>query len=684
METEKRSLPATAYKELPPGKTYTPFVPAKKIIPEADLRSILWGLGMSLFFTFSIAYLGLKVGTVPEAAIPIAILAVGLGYLYNRRSTILENVILQSIGSASGAIVAGAIFTIPALYILGLRTDVLKIFLSTFLGGCLGIFFLIPLRRYFVRDQHGKLPFPEATATTEILVSGESGGEQAKLLVAGVAVSMVYEFLAIAVRAWNELITFRFLGFAEKAAVKAKMVLKIDALSAFLGLGYVIGLRYNAVIVAGGLLTHLAFIPVVWFIGQHLTGPIYPGKLPISQMSEVQIFSTYVRNIGIGAIFMAGILGIIKSMPVMVRSLSVGFREIFRGKKGGVVSEVERTDRDLRMSTILLGLLATTAGLFFYFLWISNVKYAIFGVVICFVLSFLFTTVAAYAIAIVGTNPVSGMTLITIILSSVLLIGAGLSGTAGMAVALLIGAVVCTALSLSGSFITDLKIGYWLGATPRNQERFKFTGVLVASLTVGLAIFILDKAFSFQSGALAAPQANVMAAVIKSLMSHEPVTWALYGMGVFIALAVELAGAPTLAFALGMYLPLELTTPLLVGGFLSHLVKKSTKDEALSTARNNRGTLVASGFIAGGALVGIILAVLKILKVDHFISWGIPMLFQNGRWTDTQPRPWFNQYGEIISIIAFLILIGYVYLSARQAKAPETAGAKAPRKKGAK
>ncbi len=675
METEKRSLPASAYKELPAGQTYRPFVPAKNLIPEATLRSVLWGLGMSLFFTFSIAYLGLKVGTVPEAAIPIAILAVGLGYLYKRRNTILENVIIQSIGAASGAIVAGAIFTIPALYILGLPADVLKIFLSTFLGGCLGIFFLIPLRQYFCAQQHGKLPFPEATATTEILVSGESGGAQAKLLVTGVAVAMVYEFLAIAVRAWNENLTFRFLGFADKVAVKAKMVLKVDALSAFLGLGYVIGLRYNAVIVAGGLLSHLGFIPIVWFIGQHLGGAVYPGTVAISQMNEAQIFSTYVQKIGIGAIFMAGVLGIIKAMPVMVRSLSLGFREIFRGKKG-VGHEVERTNRDLRMSTILLGLLATTVGLFFYFLWISNVKYAIFGVLICFILSFLFTTVAAYAIAIVGTNPVSGMTLITIILSSVLLIGAGLSGTAGMAVALLIGAVVCTALALSGSFITDLKIGYWLGATPRNQERFKFAGVFVAALTVGLAIAILDRAFSFQSGALAAPQANLMAAVIKSLMSHEPVTWILYGMGVFIALTVELSGAPTLAFALGMYLPLALTTPLLVGGFIAHLVKKSTKDAELANLRNNRGTLIASGFIAGGALVGIILALLKIFKLDHLISWGIPMVLSNGRWVDGDPRPWFNRSGEIISLIAFLILIGYVYMSARQAKAPVAAASK--------
>jgi putative OPT family oligopeptide transporter len=353
----------------------------------------------------------------------------------------------------------------------------------------------------------------------------------------------------------------------------------------------------------------------------------------------------------------------------MVRSLSVGFREIFRGRKSGVV-EALRTDRDLRMSTILLGLLATTAGLFFYFLWISNLKYAVLGVVICFVLSFLFTTVAAYAIAIVGTNPVSGMTLITIILSSVLLIGAGLSGTAGMAVALLIGAVVCTALALSGSFITDLKVGYWLGATPRNQERFKFTGVLIAALTVGVAIFILDKAFSFQSGTLAAPQANVMAAVIKSLMSREPVTWVLYGLGAVVALGVELAAIPTLAFALGMYLPLELTTPLLVGGFVAHLVKKSTKDEELSNRRHNRGTLIASGFIAGGALVGIILAVLKILKVDHVISWGIPMILSHGSWIDGSAMPWYANYGEVISLAAFIILISYVYLSARRAKAP--------------
>ncbi len=668
METSKTSLPPEAYQELGPGQTYTPLVPADRVIPEVTTRSVLWGLFMALFFTFSIAYLGLKVGTVPEAAIPIAILAVGLGYTYKRRSTILENVILQSIGSASGAIVAGAIFTIPALYILGLPTDIVKIFLSTFLGGCLGILFLIPLRKYFCQDLHGKLPFPEATATTEILVTGESGGKQAWALILGIAVSGIYEFLAIGVRAWNELITFRFLPFMDSLAAKSKMVLKVDALSAFLGLGYVIGLRYNAIIVAGGLLSHFGFIPVVWFLGKNLGAPLYPGTVPIADMTEVQIFTSYVRNIGIGAIFMAGVLGIIKSMPVMVKSLSLGFREIFRGKAAGAAAEVPRTGRDIKMSTIILGLLATSVGLFLYFTWISNVKFALIGMLACIILSFLFTTVAAYAIAIVGTNPVSGMTLITIILSSVILIGAGLSGEQGMAVALLIGAVVCTALSLAGSFITDLKIGYWLGATPRNQERFKFTGVLVSALMVGVAIAILDRAFSFQSGTLAAPQANLMAAVIKSLMSREPVTWMLYGIGASVAIVAELAKVPPLPFALGMYLPLQLTTPLLVGGFISHLVKSSTKDKALAEKRYNRGTLVSSGFIAGGALMGIVLAVMKLLKIDHAVSLGIPMVLENGQWVDAAPRAWFASYGEIFSLAAFILLVGFVYFDAKRAK----------------
>lgn len=668
MDSRKETLPPEAYRPLAPGEKYRPLVPPEKIIPEVTTRSVLWGLAMALLFTFSMAYLGLKVGTVPEAAIPIAILAVGIGYTYSRKNTILENVIIQSIGAASGALVAGAIFTIPALFIIGLPIDIFKIFLSTFLGGCLGILFLIPLRRYFCVEQHGKLPFPEATATTEILVSSEGGKDQAKPLILGVVVASIYEFLAIGVRLWNEVITFRFIPFMDSLAEKTRMVLKIDALSAFLGLGYVIGFRYNAIIVAGGLLSHFAFIPVIWFLGQHFPQAVYPGTIPIGQMSEVEIFNTYVRNIGIGAIFMAGVISIIKSMPIMVKSFSLGFKEILKGKKGEEVTEIPRTERDLKMSTIIIGIGLTAIALFFYFLWISNLKFALIGVVICLLLSFLFTTVAANAIAIVGTNPVSGMTLITIILSSVILIGAGLSGQEGMAVALLIGAVVCTALSVSGSFITDLKIGYWIGATPRNQERFKFAGIFVSALTVGVAIFILDRAFSFQSGTLAAPQANLMAAVIKSMMSREPVTWLLYGVGAAVAIVAELSALPPLPLALGMYLPLHLTTPLLVGGFLSHLVKKSTRDKELGERRHNRGTLISSGFIAGGALMGIVLAVLKLAKLDHYVSLGIPMVLENGKWVDGQPASWFARYGEIISLVMFILLIAFVYRETKKEK----------------
>ncbi|MFQ6081774.1 MAG: OPT family oligopeptide transporter [Candidatus Aminicenantia bacterium] len=663
----KKTLPPEAYRELKPGEKYTPYVPSESKVAEITFRSVSWGLFMTLLFTFAAAYLGLKVGTVFEAAIPIAILAVGIGTWYSRKNTILENVIIQSIGAASGVIVAGAIFTLPALFILDLPVNFLMIFLSAFLGGCLGIFFLIPLRRYFCAEQHGKLPFPEATATTEILVTGETGGEQAKVLILSMIIGGIYDFIAIAVKLWNEMLTFQWIGFAQKIGEKARMILKIDALSAFLGLGYIIGLRYNAVIVAGGFLSHFAFIPLIWFLGQHLPNPIYPGTVPIAQMTEVDIFRTYVQKIGIGAIAMAGFLGIVKSMPVMIKSFSIGFREIFKGKKGTLTNPV-RTDTDLKMSTIIIGTLITTLCLFIYFFWISNnVKIAILGVLLCFVLAFLFTTVAAYAIAIVGTNPVSGMTLITLIISSVILIGAGLSGKEGMAVALLIGAVVCTALSLSGSFITDLKIGYWLGATPRNQERFKFSGVLVAALAIGVAIFLLDKAFSFKSGVLPAPQANLMATIIQSLMSREPVTWLLFGIGALVALVVEMSVVPTLAFALGMYLPLALTTPLLIGGLVSHFVKKSSKDEKIGNKRKERGTLIASGFIAGGALMGILLAVLKVAKVDRFISFGVPMIQEAGKWVEGTPATWYTNYGEIISLIAFIALCYYVYWDSKRA-----------------
>ncbi len=666
MEPTKKSLAPEAYRELKEGENYIPFVPADSVTPEVTGRSLFIGALMAFVFTFAAAYLGLKVGQVFEAAIPIAILAVGIKFLYRRRSTILENVIIQSIGAASGVVVAGAIFTTPALFILDLNPKFLYIFISAFLGGCLGVFFLIPLRKYFCVEQHGKLPFPEATATTEILVSGEAGGAQAKVLVMSMLVGGIYDFLSTSMKLWNEMITFQWISFASRLKDKARMVLKIDALSALFGLGYIVGLRYSSVIVAGSFLSNLIIIPLIWKFGQNFSGIVSPGTIPISEMTESAIFRTYAQKIGIGAIATAGFIGIIKYLPIMMRAFSIGFKEIFKGKSS--TGNVERTQQDLKMSTIIVGLILTILSLFIFFSYISGPKIAIIGVLLVMLLSFLFTTVAAYAIAIVGTNPVSGMTLVTLIISSIVLISAGLSGRSGMAIALLMGSAVCTALAVSGGFITDLKIGYWLGATPRNQQRFKFLGILVSALIVGAVIFLLDKAYPFKSGALPAPQANLMAAIISSLMSKEPIPWFLYGMGALIALMIEMTKVPTLAFALGMYIPMELNTPLFIGGLVSYLLKKSSKDESVANARVDRGTLIASGFIAGGALMGVLGAVLKIFNFDRVISIGIPFIFKDGRWVEGNPAQWYLDYGEIISLIFFVLLSAWVFREARKAK----------------
>jgi len=671
VENQVKGLPANAYKELAPGEQYIPYVPSEKIIEEITTRSVGIGVIMALIFTFAAAYSGLKVGQVMEAAIPIAILAVGISGFFKRRNTISENVIIQSIGAASGVVVAGAIFTTPALFILDLQPKFTHIFLSAFCGGVIGILFLVPLRRFFCAEQHGKLPFPEATATTNILVAGEAGGAQARVLVWSAIIGGLYDFLATTVRAWNELLQFQWLSIGKKLAQDARMVLKINSVSFIFGLGYIIGLRYSAVIVAGSLLSTFVIIPLIWHFGKNIPVAVYPGTVPIANMDEFMIFRTYAQKIGIGAIAAAGFIGIIKSLPIIIKSFSIGFKELFGKRKQSL--EYKRTDLDVRMSTILIGIVAIMLVLFLFFMSLSNLKTAIIGVLVCMILSFLFTTVAAYAIAIVGTNPVSGMTLVTLILTSVILLGTGLSGKSGMAVALLIGSVVCTALSVSGGFITDLKIGYWLGTTPRNQERFKFLGILVAAICVGISIYLLNIAYPFKEGQLPAPQANLMATIISSLMSREPIPWLLYGIGVCVALLVECAKVPTLAFALGMYLPIELNTPLFFGGLVAYLVQKSSKDAVISEKRWHKGTLIASGFLAGGALMGVVGAILKWLQyagisIYSKISLGIPLIFKDGKWVEGEPTQWYQNYGEIISLIMFVILAIYVYYDAKRAK----------------
>jgi len=653
MEEQKeiQRLPQNAYRPLEPGETYKPYVPADRAIPEVTLRSVGIGLLMAVIFTAAAAYLGLKIGQVFEAAIPIAILAVGLAGIFGRRSTISENVIIQSIGSASGVVVAGMIFTLPAIFILDLELKFYQTFLAALLGGFLGILFIVPLRRYFVREQHGHLPFPEGTAITEVLVTGESGGEQAKVLVKAAIIGGLYDFCVATFGLWREVFSSRVVPVLATVADKAKLVVKVNAGAAVMGLGYIIGIRYASIICAGSFVSWLVLIPAIWFFGRHIGVPIGGAELPLADMSAEQIFTNYVRHIGIGGIAMAGILGILKNSKIIVQAFTVGFKEIFTGKH---TASAERTDKDLGMSAVVVGIVLTLIAvlLFFGFGVVESWRIAGIALAVVAVISFLFTTVAARAIAIVGVNPVSGMTLMTLILSSIILVAAGLSGPAGMLSALIIGGVVCTALSTAGAFISDLKVGYWLGSTPERQERYKFLGIIVSALCVTGVLLLLNKVYGFTGPkALAAPQANAMAAVIKTLMADTAAPWFLYLAGIFMALVLELIHISPLAFALGMYLPIELNTPILIGGVVSYYVSTRSANEGVNTKRRERGTLIASGFIAGGALMGVVSALLALPGWNETLHTGIA------------EKP----IGEVLSVVCFAGLCIYLFLDARRA-----------------
>jgi putative OPT family oligopeptide transporter len=649
------SLPDNAYKELKEGEDYRPIMPAAQQPREVTPWSVGWGLVMAILFSAAAAYSGLKIGQVFEAAIPIAILAVGLSAAFKIKQGMGQNVIIQSIGSASGAVVAGAIFTIPALYILDLPTSFFQMFLASAFGGFLGILFLIPFRKYFVKDMHGKYPFPEATATTEILVAGEKGGKQATVLVTAGLIGGAFDFIVSSLGWWSEVVSTRLFSFGDALATKVKLVFKMDVLAMIFGLGYIVGLRYAAIICAGSFLSWFVLIPLVYEVGHGLAVPLgaTATKL-IADMSAEEIFRNYVRQIGIGGIAMAGIIGIIRSSKIIGNAFGLAYSEIVHSKSIPTNGQV-RTQADIPIlfNVMLILLMAILIFVFFYGGVVFTVTNALIGLMLVLVIAFLFTTVAATAIAIVGTNPVSGMTLMTLILSSFVLVKIGLTGTTGMLSALIIGGVVCTALSVSGSFITDLKIGYWLGSTPRKQESWKFLGTLVSAATVGVVILILNQTYGFKGqGALVAPQANAMAAVIQPLMSNVPAPWILYMAGALIALLLTMIKISPLAFALGMYIPIELNTPLLAGGLVAWWVSSRTKNEKLNNARLSRGTLIASGFIAGGSLFGVVGAFLKFGGLDWF----------NASWAETHQA-------EIIGVVMFLVLVAYTMWDSMRAKA---------------
>lgn len=653
---EIKGLPDNAYRELKPGEEYKPVMPANKTVPEVNLRSVLLGLLMAVIFSAAAAYLGLKIGQVFEAAIPIAIIAVGLSTVSKRKNALGENVIIQSIGASSGVIVAGAIFTLPALYILNLEAHFYQVFLSSLLGGFLGILFLIPFRKYFVSEMHGKYPFPEATATTEVLVSGEKGGSQARLLLVAGLIGGIYDFIIATFGWWSEVFTSRVIPAGAMIADKFKIVFKMNVGAAVMGLGYIIGLKYAAIIAAGSFVGWYVLIPVISHFADGQTIAVGANVTALlADMSPEEIFRNYVRQIGIGGIAMAGVIGIIRSSGIIRSAFGLAFKEL--GGKQAMTAETKRTQRDIPMKIILFGIVITAIVIFVFF-WagvVNNLTQALIALAIVMIIAFLFTTVAANAIAIVGTNPVSGMTLMTLIITSLVLVWAGLSGTAGMVAALIIGGVVCTALSMAGGFITDLKIGYWLGSSPYKQEGWKFLGTLVSAATVGGVIMILNKTYGFTGeGALVAPQANAMAAVIEPMMSGKPAPWMLYAGGAFMSLILTMIGVPALAFALGMFIPIELNTPLLIGGIIAWFVTTRSKNEGVNQARKERGTLIASGFIAGGALMGVVSAMLKFGGIN----------FVNTEWFESHTA-------EALGLLMFAVLSGYMIWEALRANKKE-------------
>lgn len=666
---ETTSLPENAYAELAPGQVYEPIVPAAEAPLETTRRSVGWGLLLCLLFTIASAYSGLKVGQVMEAAIPISILAIGLARIYARRSTLLENVIITAIGGVSGSVVAGAIFTLPALYTLRLNPHPLQTIFICLAGGCLGVLFIIPLRRYFVREMHGKFPYPEATAITEVLVTGEKGGSEAKLLLQSTAIAAVYDFFVTTFQVWKESLDFHFIPLVKTVADKAKVVLRFDAVGFILGLGYVMGLRSSMILCAGGILSNLVLVPLIWMVGRNFPEmAIYPAKLPIAAMSAEQIFRSYVRLVGVGAIATAGIFGILKSLKIVAGSFAIAAKAF----KGGESHGPERTDRDISVMSMLVGTIVTALCMAVFFGSLKpTASVLVIGLLLTLVFSFFFASVAANAIATTARNPVSGMTMLTIIISCVVLLKFGLSGASGMFFVMAIAGMVCTALSVSGQTITDLKTGYWLGSTPAAQEKVKFLGVIVASAAAGITIVMLARVFQFGEQAagdartvLAAPQASIMKVLVENFVNRQPVAYILFGAGAMIAVVMEMVGVPPLTFALGMYLPLELNSPALVGGFLSWLITRKSEQVGGAPGRTirERGVIIASGLMAGGALGGVFGAALRLFP--WYAESRVKTPFYD-----------IDSVSQIVSTLAFLALCFYLYRTSLRRQAEPAPGA---------
>lgn len=639
-DADPMDLPENAFRELADDEEYRPVMHPAHDYPEVTPYSVTMGLIMAVIFSAAAAYLGLKVGQVFEAAIPIAIIAVGLSGALKKKNALGQNVIIQSIGACSGVIVAGAIFTLPALFILqskhaDISIDFIQIFLASLFGGVLGILFFIPFRKYFVKDMHGKYPFPEATATTQVLISGnstdvKSSGSQAKLLVIASLIGGIYDYLVATFGTWAETIKTTCFAWGADLAEKTKFAFSCNTGAAVLGLGYIVGLRYAFVIFAGSIF--------VWWLIIPLLGTY--GSVEITAMEPDAIFKSYAKLIGIGGIAMAGIIGVIKSWPIIRNAVGLAGREL-KGSSSGTKQVRWQTDISMKHITYFICIALVAVLAFFWVGVIHTFWQALIAWIVVTFIAFLFTTVAANAIAIVGSNPVSGMTMMTLIIAAGIFVAIGLTGTSGMVTAMIVGGVVCTALSMAGGFVTDLKIGYWLGSTPRKQESWKFLGTLVSAATVGGVILMLNKVYGFGDTGLQAPQANAMVSVVEPIMTGQETPWILYIVGAILAVILNFLGVPALAFCLGMFLPLSLNTPMLVGGLISWIVANSSKDKDICRERNDRGTLIASGLIAGGALFGVFSAITIMCGVE-------------------QPNTNDLLSSQIIGLFAYALLIGYI------------------------
>jgi putative OPT family oligopeptide transporter len=676
------SLPDNAFRELNPDETYESVVPAQGKVQEISARSVAQGFFWSIIFSAAATYIALKLGQGIESAIPISILSVGFSvfavkFMKSRASTLLENVNVLAIGATSGIVAGGSVFTMPAIYILGLesRSSFFQIFLVPLLGALLGIFFLAPFRRYFVRDLHGKLPYPEGRATTEILMAGKRGGHSAIVLSYSALTAAVFDFLGPSMRAWAETFSTGAIGAMSNFTNMYKAVFTMNTSAAVLGLGYIMGLNYAAIILAGSFVSFFVLVPLFAYLGQFIPGAIAVGATPLSQMPAAEIFSQYVRPIGIGGIFAAGIISIVKMSPVIIQATRQAMGEIGHlVRRKGVEVAVERTDRSLPMSAVLLGIAGTGIIVLLYFRFSvlagmsGATKIALTSVLLTLVIAFLFAAVSAWAIAMISITPISGMTLTTLIVTAVALSALGLSGESGMLQVLLIGGVVCTALSMSGSLVTQYKIGYWLGATPKRIEISNMLGAIAASASTTAVILLMSKVYGFSPGPahanpLPAPQPNAMAAVLRGMMGALGAPWFFYALGAVFAAVVAMCGISALAFALGMYLPMELNSPLVLGAAAAWFLQRSSKNKELNKARHEKGTLIASGFIAGGALVGVLAALLRFIEDSWQVSV-IPDLVKI-------LGPWLDEWSNWLGLVMFLLLAIGLYVDARREKAQE-------------